>query len=602
MKRPFIDLLKMYLFLIALVAISSPVFGADINLSLQQHSEGNRVTVTIQNNSTSAAEVLAIEIQLDDHKYIAPGFPISISPHSEKNIAFTIEFPKLPGSYPVIVTLRYLNDGTKLSLHDVGLFHFQQHALLPESCVAENANVSQEGEIVIRSSSPAIWKLVLPDEVPSIAESVQQDRKIFRVKNQLSGFNNNYPYFAIAGQSIKGIHYASFCRGALRIGTGKPADESGNGRISELVLLLAGLVFLITFISTNKQANAEGRFVTALNKYASRLFLIAVCYLLLKTIDGWLAQALIHQDGGMLSAIVAQYRAYKRNNFSYFFYYFVDIYSIANLLLVFPYLYFFDHERSAEHDKYSNLVKSIVSLARPLTGRLYWNKISRLGMLTVFVKLFYIPLLVTWVINNALYQVHLTRIFHWDLIAVNAYLVALFIYIDTAIYCFGYLLEFNFLKNTIKSVEPTVLGWVVCLWCYPPFNNFSFRIFDFDLIPIARSYPTWVNAVMLCFITILWGVFAWASLSLGWKASNLTNRGIVQHGPYRFVRHPAYAAKLFVWYIQAVIFGQYFIGILFGFTLIYILRAWTEERHLSNDPDYLAYKKAVKWFFIPGLI
>jgi protein-S-isoprenylcysteine O-methyltransferase Ste14 len=602
MQKSFIDSLKMYFFFIVLVVISPPVFGADIDLSLRQHSEGNHVIVTVQNNSASAALISAIEIQLDDQKYMATGFPNTISPHNEKNIVFTVAFPKFPGSYSLIVTLRYLNEGTMLSLHHVGLFHFQKQALLPESCIAESAVISREGEIIIRSSNPAIWMPVLPDEVPGYAESVQQDRKIIRVKNQLSGFNNNYPYFAVADQSIKGIHYAAFCAGVLTVGTGSPADESGNGRIPKLVLLITAVIFFITFISTQKHAQMEGRLVSAVNKYASRLFLIAMCYLLLKTIDDGLLRAVLFQDGGVLSAIVTQYHAYKRNNFSYFFYYFVDAYYIASLLLVFPIMYFFDARRTAENDKYSSLVGSIVSLAKPLSGRKYWNKTSRLGMLTVFVKFFYIPLLVTWVINNTLHQFHLTNTFHWDLFTVNAYLVALFIYIDTAIYCFGYLFESNFLKNTIRSVEPTVLGWVVCLWCYPPFNNFSFRIFDFDLIHIAHRYPTWVNAVMLCVITVLWGVFAWASLSLGWKASNLTNRGIVQHGPYRFVRHPAYTAKLFVWYIQAVFFGQYFIGLLFGFTVIYMLRAWTEERHLSNDPDYLAYKKAVKWYFIPGLI
>ncbi|HYA88780.1 MAG TPA: hypothetical protein VEI57_17185 [Nitrospirota bacterium] len=602
MQRPFIDSLTMYLFFIVLVALSSPAFGADINLSLQQHSDGNRVIVTVQNTSASAAEVTAIEILLDDKIYTAPGFPLQISPYTEKNIAFTVALPKLPGSYPLVVTLRYLNDGTQLSLHDVGLIHFQRQALLPESCTAEDADITKEGEIIIRSSNPAIWMPVLPEEVPSTAESVQQDRIIVHVRNQLSGFNNNYPYFAVASQSRGGIHYAGFCTGALRIGTGSPADALGNGRISKLILLIAAAIFLITFIVTNKQAPAEGKIVTAVNKYASRLFLIVICYLLLKTIDDWLTHAALLKDGGMLSAIAAQYRAYKRSNFSYFFYYFVDAYCIVNVVLVLPFLYFFDARKTAEHDKYSSLVKSIVSLATLLTGRLHWDKTSRLGMLTVFVKFFYIPLLVTWVINNTLYQIHLTQTFHGDLLSVNAYLVALFIYIDTAIYCLGYLFEFNFLKNTIKSVEPTVLGWIVCLWCYPPFNNFSFRIFDFELISIARSYPQWINAVMLCLITILWGIFAWASLSLGWKASNLTNRGIVLHGPYRFVRHPAYASKLLIWYIQAVFFGQYFVGILFGFTLIYILRAWTEERHLSNDPDYVAYQKAVKWYFIPGLI
>ena len=602
MQRLFKGTITIFSIPFVLVVLSSPVIGADINLSLRQRSEDNRVTVTVQNNSALQTEISAVEIQLDDQKYIAPGFPVSISPHAEKNVVFTIAFPHLPGSYPLIVTLRYLNDGTQLSLHDVGLFHFRKQALLHESCVAEDAVISQEGEIILQSSHPEIWKPVLPDEVSSISESVRQDLKIIRVKNLLSGFNNSYSYFAVAEQTINGIHYAAVCSGALRLGTGNAADETGNGRISKFVLLISAIVFLITFIATNKEAQGEEKLATAINRYASRLFLIAVCYLILKTIDDWLATTVLRQDGGVLSSFAAQYRAYKRNNFSYFFHFFVDAYCIANLALVFPYLYFFDNNRTNKHDKYSTLVNSIVSFANPLTGRPYWNKTAKLGMLTVFVKLFYIPLLVTWVINNTLHQLHLTNTFQWDLSTVNAYLVALFIYIDTAIFCFGYLFEFNFLKNTIKSVEPTVLGWVVCLWCYPPFNMFSFRIFDFELIPIARSYPTWINSVMLCFITVLWGIFVWASLSLGWKASNLTSRGIVRHGPYRFVRHPAYAAKLFVWYIQAVFFGQYFVGILFGFTLIYVLRAWTEERHLSNDPDYLAYKKAVKWYFIPGLI
>jgi|TARA_B100000929_G_scaffold229081_1_gene185495 hypothetical protein len=33
--------------------------------------------------------------------------------------------------------------------------------------------------------------------------------------------------------------------------------------------------------------------------------------------------------------------------------------------------------------------------------------------------------------------------------------------------------------------------------------------------------------------------------------------------------------------------------------LLYSLRAWTEENHLSMDPDYLVYKTQVRWKFIP---
>jgi protein-S-isoprenylcysteine O-methyltransferase Ste14 len=106
---------------------------------------------------------------------------------------------------------------------------------------------------------------------------------------------------------------------------------------------------------------------------------------------------------------------------------------------------------------------------------------------------------------------------------------------------------------------------------------------------------------MTCLISALWGIFAWASVSLGFKGSNLTNRGIVASGPYRFVRHPAYTAKVLLWIIQGIFFAQFTTGILMAFLIIYFLRAWTEERHLSLDPDYLEYRKKVKWRYIPGL-
>ncbi|MBW2459776.1 MAG: isoprenylcysteine carboxyl methyltransferase, partial [Deltaproteobacteria bacterium] len=36
-----------------------------------------------------------------------------------------------------------------------------------------------------------------------------------------------------------------------------------------------------------------------------------------------------------------------------------------------------------------------------------------------------------------------------------------------------------------------------------------------------------------------------------------------------------------------------------GLFMTYGARAWTEERHLSRDPDFRAYKKKVPYRFIP---
>jgi protein-S-isoprenylcysteine O-methyltransferase Ste14 len=104
-------------------------------------------------------------------------------------------------------------------------------------------------------------------------------------------------------------------------------------------------------------------------------------------------------------------------------------------------------------------------------------------------------------------------------------------------------------------------------------------------------------------------------VALAFKASNLTNRGIVSHGPYARVRHPAYAAKNLAWWIGALPnlyaifasgnlrYGLYALLSLSGWTLLYVLRAITEERHLlMGGNGYAEYTQRVRWRFIPGII
>ncbi|MDP5038948.1 MAG: DUF1295 domain-containing protein [Candidatus Gracilibacteria bacterium] len=99
---------------------------------------------------------------------------------------------------------------------------------------------------------------------------------------------------------------------------------------------------------------------------------------------------------------------------------------------------------------------------------------------------------------------------------------------------------------------------------------------------------------------------------MGLKASNLTNRGIIKKGPYKYVRHPAYACKNLSWIIAstALIYNNLInyniiniFLIIFSistWSYIYYLRAITEEKHLSMDPDYLEYKKLVPNMFFPS--
>ena len=80
------------------------------------------------------------------------------------------------------------------------------------------------------------------------------------------------------------------------------------------------------------------------------------------------------------------------------------------------------------------------------------------------------------------------------------------------------------------------------------------------------------------------------------------------------MRHPAYIAKNFAWWIGAlptlyVVFSSgdariaYSLLALCGWTTIYALRAITEERHLLLlDNGYAQYMQRVKWRFIPRVI
>lgn len=98
-------------------------------------------------------------------------------------------------------------------------------------------------------------------------------------------------------------------------------------------------------------------------------------------------------------------------------------------------------------------------------------------------------------------------------------------------------------------------------------------------------------------------VYGWTAASFGIRFSNLTNRGIITSGPYRFTKHPAYVSKNISWWLISIPFlsadGSAFTALqlclgLAGINLICLLRAKTEERHLSQDPAYRAYAAYIR--------
>ena len=134
--------------------------------------------------------------------------------------------------------------------------------------------------------------------------------------------------------------------------------------------------------------------------------------------------------------------------------------------------------------------------------------------------------------------------------------------IDVQIGTVGYLLTLRPLDAHIRSGNPFLAGWLAALICYPPFvygfmgagRDDPVRIPDRRLGLLDRRATTallWVWAGWLVFLT---AVYAWATVAFGIRFSNLTYRGVLTNGPYRFTRHPAYLSKNLFWWCSALPF------------------------------------------------
>jgi protein-S-isoprenylcysteine O-methyltransferase Ste14 len=178
--------------------------------------------------------------------------------------------------------------------------------------------------------------------------------------------------------------------------------------------------------------------------------------------------------------------------------------------------------------------------------------------------------------------------------------------VDVQIGTVGYLLTFRPLDAHIRSGNPLLAGWVAALLCYPPFvwgmmGNSQVMGYQAGTAGWAHwlggSTPLlWAWAALLVALT---AIYAWATFAFGIRFSNLTYRGVLTNGPYRFTRHPAYLSKNAFWWCSILPFlvtnGSFtdmvrntvMLGLV---SAIYFWRAKTEEAHLlAEDAKYRAY-------------
>jgi len=228
------------------------------------------------------------------------------------------------------------------------------------------------------------------------------------------------------------------------------------------------------------------------------------------------------------------------------------------------------------------------------------------------IKAFYLPLFVVFTHNQ------LNGILTYDLASLRTSDARLYHFLSDLIYALdvlyatvGYVLSTRLLDTHLRSAEPTMLGWLVALECYSPFWGRLFSPlylhyegigFESWLAGAPALRLGWIVAILACE-----GVYLLATFAFGVRFSNLTHRGILTGGPYRFTKHPAYVAKNLSWWLITLPFipnhdvvsaVKSTLG-LAGVSTIYFLRAKTEERHLSRDPVYVEY---AKWIGEHGLL
>ncbi|MBN1781049.1 DUF192 domain-containing protein [bacterium] len=153
------------------------------------------------------------------------------------------------------------------------------------------------------------------------------------------------------------------------------------------------------------------------------------------------------------------------------------------------------------------------------------------------------------------------------------------------------LLFFSRRKSSRTSFR--ILDWVI------PVLTLMFTMF---LRPAAGSPENWVQWSFMMQAAGLAGIIA-SLMSLGRSFGIVpANRRIVSHGTYRIVRHPLYLSEI-------VFHAGFFLGNISAFNgalIVLILagqlwRSLSEEKLLTADSAYRAYKARVRYRFLPGL-
>jgi protein-S-isoprenylcysteine O-methyltransferase Ste14 len=367
-----------------------------------------------------------------------------------------------------------------------------------------------------------------------------------------------------------------------------------NGPNAVLILCAAGVVPIIlldvfvlkvhrratTGLDWDKQGTSDvGRVATKLLGLGLTVGLIALAY-----------------------SAFPEYRAMDQKNDFYFPFYSVLRRFWASLIVAsVAYVWIVDGKMREPYDTYWQLGRCVLGRFSDARKDEVANHFR--GWL---VKAFYLPLFIVYTHGQ------LNGLLNWNLASFGNDNLRLYDFLNDLVYgldvlfaTVGYVLSFRVIDSHLRTAEPTMFGWVVALECYDPFwrGLFQRQYLHYEGIGFGNWLHdhitlrwVWVAMILSCDL-----VYVLATFAFGVRFSNLTHRGILTNGPYRFTKHPAYVAKNLSWWlitlpciprsagVSGVLEAVRNSILLGGVNMIYFLRAKTEERHLSRDPTYVEY-------------
>ncbi len=259
------------------------------------------------------------------------------------------------------------------------------------------------------------------------------------------------------------------------------------------------------------------------------------------------------------------------------------------------------------------MARSLLPSRRRWRRRVWRNRGNRKVLLNLLLRAYFIPVMAGQVPVNLEQALHWGQRWQgaWDMTALF-WLSSLLWTADAIAATAAYGLESRWMENRSRSVDTTLGGWLVCLACYAPLNQVTALLLPFGPNVAATapqtllfSDPTLLLLLKGLEVALLTGL-VYSDLALGPSGANLTFKRLQWRGPYALVRHPATTCKLAFWWLQAGIYGAFWsfpwvLGMV-GWSALYVARCLTEERHLSQYPEYRWYRRRVRHRFIPGLV